>query len=139
VDVNRRPPDDAWLQERYARWLDGWTRVAYVVCLLAFIAYVFGVLPPLVPPEQLPRLWHLPLAQYLEATGAPTGWAWLHELGRGDYANFFGLALFACIVLVCHAAMIGPLLRRGERLLAALAAAQVAVLLFAASGLFAGG
>ncbi len=137
--MNRRPPDDAWLQERYARWLDGWTRFAYVVSLVAFLAYLFGVLPPSVAPEKLAQLWHLPLARYLEATGAPTGWAWLHSLGHADYANFAGLALFACIVLVCHAAMIAPLLRRGERLLAALAAAQVAVLLFAASGLFAGG
>jgi hypothetical protein len=139
VDVDRPPPDDAWLQERYASWLDGWTRFAYVASLLTFLAYVFGLLTPLVPPERLARLWHLPLAQYLEATGAPTGWGWLRYLGRGDYANFAGLALFACIVLVCHAALIAPLLRRGERLLAALAAAQVAVLLFAASGLFAGG
>jgi hypothetical protein len=134
-----RKPDDEWLQERYARCLDACTRTAFVVSLLAFAAYVSGLLPPFVPFERLPELWHLPLAQYVEATGAVTGWGWLELLRYGDYANYLGLALFALTVLFCNAAMIVPMLRRGERLLAALAAAQAAVLIFAASGLFTGG
>jgi len=132
-------PDDGWLQERYARGLDACTRVAFAVSLAAFVVYLAGILPSHVAPERLPELWGLPLAQYLERTGTPTGWAWLHFLHYGDYLNDLGIALFACIVLVCHGAAIVPLLRRGERLLAALAAAQVLVLLAAASGFWAGG
>jgi hypothetical protein len=139
MDVGRDKPDDAWLQERYASWLDVCTRGAYAVSLLTFAIYASGALPPYVPFDRLPDLWHLPLAQYLEATGAATGWDWLRLLRYGDYLNYVGLALFALIVLLCHAALIVPLLKRGERLLAALAAAQVAVLAFAASGLLAGG
>ena len=139
MDVGRGKPDDAWLQERYARWLDLCTRSAFAVSLLAFALYVSGALPPYVPFERLPELWHLPLAQYLQASGGATGWEWVRRLRYGDYLNYVGLALFALIVLLCHAALILPLVRRGERLLAALAAAQVAVLAIAASGLLAGG
>jgi hypothetical protein len=130
VDLER----DDWLQERYARWVDALTRIAFVISLAAFAAYVAGVLPPWVPIAELPQLLRLPLDEYLARTGAPVGWEWLRHLGRGDLLNYLGLALFACVVLVCDIAILVPLLRRGERLLAALVAAQAAVLLAAASG-----
>ena len=131
MDVGER---DAWLQERYARWVDALTRVAFVLAVAGFAAYLFGRPAPFIPIEELPRLWNLPLAEYLARTGAPTGWGWLGLLGRGDYLNYLGLALFALVALVCDLAIIVPLLRRGERLLAALVAAQVVVLAVAASG-----
>ena len=125
---------DAWLQERYARWLDVLTRVAFTVCVATFVLYLSGVLPPHVPIGDLARLWGLPLGEYLARTGAPAGWGWLQLAARGDYLNYAGLALFACVVLLCNLAILAPLLRRGERLMAALVAAQIAVLAFAASG-----
>ena len=131
--------EDGWMQERYARWIDGCLRAALAATLLAFGAYATSIAPAYVPLEQLPALWQLPLARYLEATRAPSGWSWLGYLRFGDYLNYVGIALLALVVLACHAAMIRPLLARGERLLALLAAAQAAVLVFAASGLFAGG
>lgn len=125
---------DAWLQERYARWLDVLTKLAFAISVAGFAVYAAGALAPLVPIAELPRLWGLPLAEYVARTGAPTGWAWLHYLGRGDYLNYVGLSLFACVVLLCNLAVVVPLFRRGERLLGTLVAAQVAVLAVAASG-----
>ena len=125
---------DAWIQDRYASWIDALTRIAYVVSVVAFAAYVTGALAPWVPLAELPGLWHLPLEQYLARTGGPTGWGWLAHLSSGDYLNYFGLSLFACVAVVCHLAILVPLLRRGERLMAALVAAQVVVLTVAASG-----
>jgi hypothetical protein len=131
-------PDDAWLQERFARWLDAGTRIAFVASLATFGLYVSGLVASRVPPSSLPRLWTLPLPAYLERTGSPAGWGWLHLIGYGDYLSYAGIALFALVVVVCDLAIIAPLLRRGERLLALLAAAQVLVLVAAASGWFAG-
>ena len=136
MDLEER---DAWLQERYARWLDWSTRIALAVLLCAFLLYISGLVPAYVPLENQPQLWQLPLAQYLERTGAPIGWQWLGLIAYGDYLTYVGICLFAVVVLVCDLAIIAPLLRNGEWLLAGLAIAQVAVLLFAASGLFAGG
>ena len=129
---------DRWMQERYARWLDRCTKGAFVITLASFFAYVSGALPVSVPLQALTEYWKLPLPQYLERTGAPTGWGWLSLASNADYLNYVGVCLFALVVLVCNIAMILPLLRRGERLLSALATAQAVVLLLAASGWFAG-
>ncbi len=125
---------DAWMQDRYAAWLDALTRIAFVLSTVSFALYVTGTLAPWVPPADLPTLWHLPLEQYLAHTSAPTGWGWLGYVARGDYLNYVGLSLFACVVVVCHLAILVPLLRRGERLMAGLVVAQVLVLSVAASG-----
>jgi hypothetical protein len=71
MDLDER---DAWLQERYARWLDALTRLAFVLSVTTFVMYVAGLVPPAIPIAELPRLWGLPLADYLGQTGAPTGW-----------------------------------------------------------------
>lgn len=131
-------PEDTWLQERFARWLDAGTRIAFVASLVTFALYVFGLVAPRIPLSSLPQLWTLPLPAYLERTASPTGWDWLHLIGYGDYLSYAGIALFALVIIVCDLAIIAPLLRRGERLMALLAAAQVFVLVAAASGWFAG-
>jgi len=115
-------------QQIYARWLDVGTRIGLAVLVASFGVYVFGLLDPLVPHEELARLWALPVDRYVEATGAPTGWAWLGLLGKGDYLNFLGITVFASITVVCYARII-PVL---PRLPAALAVVQVVVLLAAA-------
>jgi len=121
----------------YARWLDVGVRLALAALVLGFGLYVFGVLEALVPPQELLRFWHLPAEHYVAATGAPTGWRWLAMLAKGDYLNFVGIALLAGITLACYARIIPPLAARGERLQAALAAAQLLVLVAALSGVLA--
>ena len=117
--------------DTYARWLDRMVRVAFVLTAAVFALYVLRVLPAFVALDALPSLWRLPLAQYLERSGAPVGWAWLPLVGRADYLNLAAVALFALMTLVCYLRVI-PLL---PRLQAAFALAQVLVLLAAMSGL----
>lgn len=115
-------------QRIYARWLDAGTRIAFFALVLGFLAYVLGLLDPLVAPQELVRLWSLPVDRYVAATGAPTGWGWLRFLGKGDYVNFLGIAALATITLVCYLRILTVL----PRLHAALAIIQIAVLLAAA-------
>ena len=117
--------------DTYALWLDRMVRVAFVLTAAVFALYVLRALPAFVPLDALPSLWRLPLAQYLERSGAPVGWAWLPLVGRADYLNLAAVALFALMTLVCYLRVI-PLL---TRLQAAFALAQVLVLLAAISGL----
>jgi hypothetical protein len=135
MDLEQR---DAWIQERYARWLDALTKLAFGITLVAFVLYVSGLASPRIPIADLPQLWGLPLDEYLARTGAPTGWAWVSDILRGESLNQAGLGLFACVVLLCDLAVVAPLARRGERLMAALVAAQAAVLAVAASGVVGG-
>ena len=127
------------VQERYARWLDAATRISFAASLAAFVVYAGGLLPSFVPLEALASLWHLPVDEYLERTAAPAGWEWLRLLGYSDYLALACVALIGTVTLVCYLAILPLLLRVGERLEAALVAAQAVVLLIAASGALAGG
>ncbi len=142
MDVKRQHEQehDAAVQEIYARWLDAGTRLAFAASLIAFLVYVSGAVPAYLPLDTLPRYWGLPVNEFLRQTGAPSGWDWLSHLGRGaEYLNLACMALLGVVTAVCYARIVPALLAFGERLQAALAIAQVAVLLAAASGLFAGG
>jgi len=120
----------------YARWLAWGTRASLTVLIGCFFVYALGLAEPLVPAAELVRLWTLPLAEYLAASGAPTGWRWLGYLGSGDYLNLLGIAMLCLITVACYARILPLLLKSGDRLYAALALAQIAVLLAAASGVF---
>jgi len=121
-------------QQIYARWVDIGTRIGLALLVISFALYVTGMLEAHVPAAELVRLWDLPVHLFVAATDAPTGWGWLALLHKGDYLTFVGIAVFAGITLVCYARMIPMLIARGERLHAALAAAQLLVLALALSG-----
>ena len=129
---------DADPKEIYARWLERGAKLAFAFALVALALYLTGVLPPLVPLDELPRLWTLPAAELARQTQVPGGWAWLPLVRYGDYLNLLGISLFALLALVCTARVIPAFLERGERAQALLAALQVLVLLVAALHLFPG-
>jgi hypothetical protein len=130
---------DTEVQEAYARWLDAGTRLGFAASLVAFLLYVSGAMPAYLPLETLPRYWGLPVGEFLRQTGAPAGWGWLHRLGGAEYLNLACMALLGLVTALCYARIVPILLRLGERLQAALAAAQIVVLAAAVSGFFAGG
>jgi hypothetical protein len=123
----------------YASWLERGTRAALLFLLGAFVAYVAGWPEPAVPLDRVAALWGEPARRYLELTGTAAGWAWLPLVGHADYLNLLGIALIGLVTPVCFLRIAALLVRRGERLQAALALAQAALLLVAASGVFAAG
>ena len=129
---------DIAVQRLYARWLDAGTRLSFALSLAAFLLYLSGLLPAYLPRNRLPELWGLPVDQMLARTGVPVGWSWLGLVGYGDYLNLACVALIGFATPLCYLRILPLLLRLGERLQAALAMLQVAVLLAAASGLFGG-
>jgi hypothetical protein len=130
------PPVDA--QEIYARWLERGAKLAFAFAFTSLVLYLTGVLAPLVPLDELPRLWTLPAAELARQTQTPGGWEWLRLVRYGDYLNLLGIAIFALLALVCTARVIPAFLKGGERGQALLAALQVLVLLAAALHLFPG-
>jgi hypothetical protein len=134
--IEARQPEE---QQRYAALLEAGTRVGLAIAVLAFAAYLSGLMPAQVPVEQLPQLWSLPVERFLAHTGNPTGWAWLARLGHGDMAAVAGIAVLASCSLPCLLALVPLYLRRGERAFVALCVAEAAVIVLAASGWLAGG
>jgi hypothetical protein len=125
-------------QETYARWLERGSRLVFAFAVVTLLLYLAGVVAPLVPLEELPRLWTRSAAEMMREAHLPGGWSWLHYLRYGDYLNVLGIALFALLALVCTARVVPAFLKAGERAQALLAALQVLVLLAAALHLFPG-
>lgn len=129
-DSSVQPPE----QLRYARLLDWGTRIGLAVLLISFGAYVLGLLPAHVPPDQLPALWGQPVGRYLELTGTPTGWGWLALVHRGDMAGLLGIAILAGSSVLCLLALVPLYLARGDRAYVIICLAEVAVVALAATG-----
>jgi hypothetical protein len=108
------------------------TRVGFVVLIVSFLIYVSGLLDPGVPPQELMRLWGLPVDHYVAAAGAPIGWGWLALVVKADYLNYVGVVLLASVTMAAYARIAALLVAQGERLRAAIAALQVIVLVVAA-------
>jgi len=124
---------------RYAHLLDWGARIGVLALVLSFAAYVFGVLPPHVPLEQLPTVWNLPVAAYLQHTGTPTGWGWLTFAHKGDLSGLIGISLLASCSLPPLLGLIPLYLKRHDYVYAGMCMVVIAVLTLAASGLLTGG
>lgn len=125
-------------QHLYARWLDWTTRIGLAALLLAFAAYLSGLLPPHIAPGLLPAYWGLPVEQFLAATQMPSGWSWVHYLHQGDPASLVGICILAGSSTACLGVLVARSLGTGDRLFALLCLAEIAVLVIAASGLLNG-
>ena len=142
MELSAREKRDQHVQDAYARWLDALSKIAFALSVAGLAVYLSGALAPFVPIAKVAALWGEPVGRYLAASGAPTGWGWLSLVAYGDYLNLVGIAWIAFVSIACTLRILPALLAGGDRLYAAIAAAQIAVLLLAASGLlnsFAGG
>jgi len=126
-------------QKVYAALLDKGMKVGLATVTATFALYMFGVLTPVIPVEQLPNYWSLPVGEYMAKAGLHSGWSWLHLLGKGDAVNFIGIAMLAGVSVLCYIAVIPIFLRKKDIPYAAIAILEVLVLSLAASGLLKSG
>jgi len=124
-------------QRLYARWLLWGTRLGLGLLVVGFIAYTSGIIDAHVPIERLPELWGRPAAHLLAQTGVAEGLGWAANVHRGDILVLAAIALLASCSVACLAVIMPIFHRRGERAFAILCLAQIAVLIFAASGVLA--
>jgi hypothetical protein len=129
------PPQIALARVPYARVLAVCCPVVLALIVIAFVLYMTGLLPSLLPVADLPSLWAQGAGATLDVAGLETGWAWLPHWHRGDILCLASLALLAMgTPLACLAATI-QYLRRREYVLSIIAFVQVLILLAAMSGL----
>lgn len=122
-------------QLRYAGLLDVAMKAGLAVLAASFVAYAFGLLPPYVPLDALPRLWSLPVEDYLRAARVEPGWHWLTQLGHGDMLTLGAIALLAGLSLPCLALLAADYARQRDRAYLAITLSLIVVLGVAASGL----
>jgi len=121
-------------QLRYARVLDYGMKAGLAVLIAGFAAYVSGIAPPLVPFEELPRLWALPVPDYLRETGMASGWSWLALLGKGDVLALVGIVLLAGVSAPCLLVLVPAYAARRDWAYLVITLLLIGVLVLAASG-----
>ncbi|NCB23258.1 MAG: DUF1634 domain-containing protein [Deltaproteobacteria bacterium] len=126
-------------QLRYADTLFYGALLGFVTMLITYALYVFGVLTPQIPLEEMPRLWSQSAAAYRAAGNIPQGWGWLALVGKGDMCNFIGIAFLAALTIVCFVQLAIGLLRQKQWIMAIIAILEVLVLSLAASGVLVAG
>ena len=126
-------------QLRYADTLFYGALLGFVTMLVTYALYVFGVLTPQIPLEEMPRLWSQSAAAYRAAGNIPQAWGWLALVGKGDMCNFIGIAFLAALTIICFVQLAIGLLRQKQWIMAIIAILEVLVLSLAASGVLVAG
>lgn len=121
-------------QLRYARVLNVGMKAGLALLTGGFVAYVAGMLPSHLAFDDLPRLWALPVGEFLRQSGTEPGWGWLALLDRGDMLAFGGVALLAGISPVCLALLLPAYARRRDWPYLAITTCLIGVLALAALG-----
>ena len=126
-------------QLRYADTLFYGALLGFVTMLITYALYVFGVMTPQIPLDEMPRLWSQSAAAYRAAGNIPQGWGWLALVGKGDLCNFIGIAFLAALTIICFVQLAIGLLRQKQWIMAIIAILEVLVLSLAASGVLVAG
>ncbi|MEJ2688848.1 MAG: DUF1634 domain-containing protein [Deltaproteobacteria bacterium] len=132
----------------YANILEKGMAIGLVLMLVTFFLYVFGIIHPTVPLDEVANYWNKPVEQYLEAVWTnflpawdqvPTGWSWLKLLSKGDFLNFLPIAMLSGVTIFCYLAIIPGLFSRGDKAMGFISMITSVILLLAASGMLAVG
>jgi hypothetical protein len=123
----------------YANILNKGMIIGILILLITYAIYIAGILPTFIPVEDVPKTWHYSVAKYVHEFGAPTGWNWLGMVSKGDYLNFIGIAILAAVSIFCYIAILPGLFRKKDTVLVVIVILEIAVLVFAASGILKSG
>lgn len=126
-------------QLAYAKLLDLGMKTGIVLIFITFMLYVFGILTPHIPVNDLPKYWSMSVKDYLKATDIHTGWSWLYMLGKGDFVNFLGIAFLSGVTILCYIRIIPIFIKKKDTVYAVFAVIEVLVLVLAASGVLKSG
>ena len=123
----------------YAAILEKGMYIGLLMLLITFIIYLFGVMRPYIPLDEISGYWRLNVHDYLEAAGIGAGWSWLGMLKYGDFVNFVPVAILAGVTIICFLSVFPMLLKNRDRIYALFALTEAVILALAASGILAVG
>ncbi|NTV99058.1 MAG: DUF1634 domain-containing protein [Chlorobiaceae bacterium] len=127
------------VQLDYANVLGITSTVGIVLIVAGYIAYLSGLLPSAVSPEEVALHWHLKASEFHNAVHFPAGWDWTGYMGLGDVLSYATVNYLALVTVICLTWIIPSFIREKDRIYTGMTIVQVAVLLFAAAGIVSGG
>jgi hypothetical protein len=123
----------------YARILEIGMYIGLAMLFVTFALYVFGVMSPFIPLDEISNYWSMNVHDYTEHAKIPTGWGWTSMVGKGDFLNFIPIALLAGVTIICYIAILPVLARSKDWVYFGISVLEVLVLVLAASGILAAG
>lgn len=129
-------------QKRYGAILDIAMKVGLLALVITFVLYLIGVPQPHIPVGDVAANWGLKVSGddgYLKVTGIEKGWSWARHLGQSDFLTFAPITFLASVTVICYLSILPIFLKRKDYIYAALASAEVFVLVLAASGVIPSG
>ena len=125
--------------EVYANILEKVGNLSLLVATVTFVMYLSGVLEPLIPTSELPKYGVMALPEFLEASGAPTGWNWISFIGKGDYLNLIGIVMMALVTGLCYVVLLFKSIADGKKVFTIMLVIELLFILLAASNVLSGG
>jgi len=119
----------------YASILEKGMLIGLFILFITFIIYVFGIMKPYIPLDEISKFWSMNVHDYLDHAKIKGGWSWLLMLGYGDFINFIGIAILAGVTIICYIVIIPLLARQKDWAFVIFSVIEVLVLSLAASGL----
>jgi hypothetical protein len=119
----------------YAGILEKGMYFGLLILFITYAIYVFGIMTPYIPLDEISKYWTLNVHEYLEVTHIEDGWAWLGMLRYGDFINFIGVAILAGVTIMCYLSIVPTLLKNNDKVYAVLALLEAVILAAAASGI----
>jgi len=123
----------------YANLLEKGMYLGLLILLITYLLYVFGIMKPYIPVNDVPKYWTMGVSDYLHHCNIQAGWAWIRMVYYGDFINFVGIAMLAGVTLVCFLAIVPVLWKNGDKLYAYFGLLEALILGLAASGILSGG
>jgi len=131
----------------YASILEKGMLVGLMLMFFTFALYVFEIMQPVVPLDEIASYWRMPVHDYLVAINTnylnmeqtPTGWSWVKLIGRGDFLNFMPVVILSGVTIVCYIAIVPGLFSRGDKAMGVITILTAVILALAASGILAVG
>ncbi len=122
-------------QIRYASILEKGMLLGLITLFITFAIYVFRIINPYIPFEQLPHYWKMRAHEYLSHANIEPGWHWIRMLKYSDFLNFIGIALLSGMTIICYISIIPILIKKKDYIFTLLSIIEVLILLLAASGI----
>ncbi len=133
-------PDDTVVQDnaqrRYADLLLVQSRIGLAILLIGFVVYIAGFADPVVPIAEVSEQARSRVEQFVTATGWPSGWDWVKHLQRGDVIANLGVMFLSTTTILCLIAVLPVYAGRRDACYTVIVLLQIAILVFAASGVF---
>ena len=120
------------MNQRFAATQQLTTQIGTVLVALAYVLYIFDLVAPMIPVEQVVANFGQPINDFLAATQLPSGWDWLAWLEFSDMQTMLGLLILSSVTVMAYISILPILIKEKNWPYLGLVVVQMGVFVVAA-------